>query len=540
MKVACIYLCNYKDKNDYYISLMPSGIISIASYLESKGFDVVLANLSTYGAKKGVDIILKEDPDAIAISIFSYNREESFKFIKEIKKHNADIKIIAGGQHPTFLSEELLKEYPEIDYVVKGEGEIAVEEILQQHKKITAKIISRERIAKLDELPFVSAFSGRMIGVNPNEQFQFIITSRGCPSHCTYCSSPNFWKQKVTFRSAKSIIDELMLLRDKYGVIYFSIRDDNFTLNKKRVIEFTDLLRKSELNMMWDCQARVDTIDYEMLMAMKSCGLEHIQFGVESGSEKILRLYDKSITADMIKKAAEATRRAGIYLSFYLMVGMDEESEDDIDLTIKLLHEALPHDAVISPVAFYPGTELYNISRKKGKVSDEIWLKAKPEAVYLKDQKITLPQINKIMKELAVVSKRASYTLKDFKKMKEAENGGFWITHIMEGDYYVSRGHISEGQKAYKNLIKKYPQNIWGYLRLGDLLTNIYPLESIKYLHQATEIAPAYYWPWFLIATVQLNLKRYKDAYSSAQKALKLNPYDNDVLSLIKKLSKLK
>ena len=71
MKVACIYLCNYKDKNDYYISLMPSGIISIASYLESKGFDVVLANLSTYGAKKGVDIILKEDPDAIAISIYT-------------------------------------------------------------------------------------------------------------------------------------------------------------------------------------------------------------------------------------------------------------------------------------------------------------------------------------------------------------------------------------------------------------------------------------------------------------------------------------
>jgi radical SAM superfamily enzyme YgiQ (UPF0313 family) len=94
--------------------------------------------------------------------------------------------------------------------------------------------------------------------------------------------------------------------------------------------------------MMWNCQARVDTIDFEMLSAMKSCGLEHIQFGIESGSEKILKLYEKSTSLEKIRRASEATRKAGVYLSFYLMAGMEGEDPADIEQTISLLYNALP------------------------------------------------------------------------------------------------------------------------------------------------------------------------------------------------------
>ena len=209
--------------------------------------------------------------------------------------------------------------------------------------------------------------------MNPNEQYKFIITSRGCPSSCTYCSSPNFWQKKVTYRSAENIIEELVYIRKRFGIIYFSIRDDNFTLNKKRVLEFCSLLSKSNLYMMWNCQARVDTIDEEMLIAMKRCGLEHIQFGVESGSEKILQLYDKHITVNKIKSAAAITRKVGIYLSYYLMTGMTGETPEDIEETRKLISETKPHDVIISPVAYYPGTEIYTNSIKNGKVKDNIW-----------------------------------------------------------------------------------------------------------------------------------------------------------------------
>ncbi len=233
---------------------------------------------------------------------------------------------------------------------MKGEGEAALAELLGnlgQHPR--RSVIAKERIADLDSLPIPAMFSGKTIGVDPHEQFRYIITTRGCPAKCRYCSSPHFWKRKVTYRSPAHIVAELKTIQEKYGIIYFSIRDDNFTLHKGRVLEFCRLLSASGIYMMWNCQARVDTVDLEMLIAMKRCGLEHIQFGVESGSEKMLRLYDKATSLEKIQRASEATRRAGITLSFYLMAGMESEEDADIDDTIALLRSALPHDVIVSP-----------------------------------------------------------------------------------------------------------------------------------------------------------------------------------------------
>lgn len=535
MKVLCAYLCEFRDRDDYFMSLMPSGVPSIASYLEREGHSVILANLSQLGAVRGAEIVLRESPDAVTVSIFSFNRHESFMFIKELKKRKKDLIIIAGGQHPTFLHEQIHSSYPEIDYIVRGEGEIAVAKILESPCCIKKGTVTKEeRIADLDSIPAASEFKGRMIGVNPHEQFRYIITTRGCPSSCTYCSSPYFWERKVTYRSPENIVRELESIQKKYGIVYFSIRDDNFTLNKKRVLEFCRLLNDSGIYMMWNCQARVDTIDFEMLSAMKSCGLEHIQFGIESGSEKILKLYEKSTSIEKIRRASEATRKAGVYLSFYLMAGMDGEEQEDIDKTISLLHSSLPHDSIVSPVAYYPGTALYTSAKKRGRISDSIWEERNDSGLYLIDRKISERWIKRILRESVKVSAKAAYTDADFAFHRKSGDGGFWLTDILEGDYRFDRGDASGAARLYKKVIASSPENIWGYLKTAEALAETSPSEAIKLLKKGAEIVPAYHGTWLSIAQIEYESGNLKKALKSAEKAHKLNPFDTETSSFLK------
>ncbi|MHB8910943.1 MAG: B12-binding domain-containing radical SAM protein [Syntrophales bacterium] len=540
MKIACSYLCDYRDRNDYFLSLMPWGISSIAVYLEQENHTVILANLSQHGAIKGADVILKEKPDAVAVSIFSFNRTESFRLIRELKRKNKNLIIIAGGQHPTFLHERILSEYPEIDYIVRGEGEAATAELLRDLKSHErCRVITKERIADLDSLPVPTMFKGKMIGVNPHEQFRYIITTRGCPSKCRYCSSPYFWGRKVTYRSPANIMAELKYIQEKYGIIYFSIRDDNFTINKERVLEFCRLLGESGTYMMWNCQARVDTVDLEMLIAMKRCGLEHIQFGVESGSEKILRLYDKATSLEKIRRASEAARKAGVCLSFYLMAGMEDEEDADIDRTISLIRSTLPHDAIVSPVAYYPGTEIYESAKREGKIDDTIWNHKKDSGLYVMDGKKTKRWIKRLLKESGSVSRQAVYKTGNFAAHRKISGEDCWMTDLLEGDFYLESGEIKQAVAMYKDIISRHPENIWGYLRSAEALSEASPSEAREMLKKAAQKVPSYHGTWLRIAQLEYENANFDISRKSAEKSLLLNPYDSETTAFIQFLRKL-
>jgi radical SAM superfamily enzyme YgiQ (UPF0313 family) len=515
---------------------MPYGITSIASFLEKSGHDVTLANLSSFGYSKGAELTLKDNPDAVAVSIFSFNRTESFKYIKELKKRNSRTVIIAGGQHPTFLSEQIISRYPEIDFIIKGEGEYSLKKLIDDSFPTIKKIITSERIADIDTIPCGSFFSGKTIGVNPNEQFKYIITSRGCPSNCTYCSSPNFWKKKVTYRSPQNIIDELKYIQKKFGIIYFSIRDDNFTLNKKRVLEFCRLLDESGLYMMWNCQARVDTIDEEMLVAMKKCGLEHIQFGVESGSEKILKLYDKKITLSKIKNAADITRKTGVYLSFYLMTGMSGETEKDTEDTKTLISNTKPHDVIVSPVAYYPGTGIYSDSVKKGLVNDNIWFKTEDNGLYLSDENTNGINIKNILSHSNRISKKSKYTGKDFKIHRETAGQYCWMNNIIEGDHYSNESDYAKAEAFYNRLITEYPDNVWGHLRMAELICDHSPKQSLTFFKKAASLVPSYYGTWYRIAQINFFTGNIAGAKTAIKKASDLNPFEAEIRILADKI----
>jgi len=532
MKVICAYLCNHEDRKDYFMSLMPYGITSIASFLEKNGNDVTLANFSQFEISRALQEISTISPEIIFISIFSYNRKESFKLIKAIRKNLKNIKIAVGGHHPTFLYNHIEGKYPEIDFIITGEGEFAALDLVNNIHK--SKIIHGTRTEKIDSFPFPSLFTGKTIGVNKNEQFKYIITSRGCPSKCRYCSSPEFWKRKVTMRSPDNIVKELVHLQKTFGIIYFSIRDDNFTLKKARVMEFCSKLKESGKYFLWNCQARVDTVDLEMLTAMKSVGLEHIQFGVESGSDKILKLYDKSISLGRIKKAASLTREAGIYLSFYLMAGMFNETSSDIDKTVELINKTKPHDVIVSPVAYYPGTDIYYEGVRLNKIDDSTWFKRDDNGIYLNNLETTKKWIDRIITAGENIKIVSEYRSDDFKRHRQTAGSKNWVTDLMEGDSLTDKNAIAQAAYLYRGIISEYPDNPWGYLRLAEVSNSIE--EAISLLKKCSKLIPNYYGVWQRMGELQYECDNMNDSKKSFKKAHQLNPDDKELDNLIMNL----
>jgi anaerobic magnesium-protoporphyrin IX monomethyl ester cyclase len=495
MRVLLAYLCNYRDRHDYYKTRLPAGLFSIAVCLEKEGFDVALANFSKMGWRKALQHISSIKPDVAGISLFTHNRIDSLKLIKGIKKALPDTIIVLGGPHATLLADEILKRYKEVDYIIKGEGEKLFTDLLvniKHGKQTGSKVLPRERINDLNSLPAPEEFSGQLIGVDPAEQFKFIITSRGCPEGCAFCSSPQLWQRIVRYRSVGSIFREIKKRHEQYGIIYFYIVDDNFTINKKRVLQFSQILQKSGLGIMWSCQSRVDTIDEEMLIAMKRAGLDRIWYGVESGSEKILKLYHKHTTIKKIERAAALARRAGVYLTIYLMSGMLGERRRDINETKALINRILPCEGFASYVKYLPGTRLFEQAREKGLVDDSDWFESSDDEIQVRTDAAAIRWGNELVSELERIKKKSSYQEQDFALHRRVTGQDCWVTDIMEGDYYFKNNRYAEAERCYRTVIEQYPQNPWGFFAMGRLKYHRRDYPHARELYRRlTQLVPA-------------------------------------------------
>ena len=530
MKALIAYLSDYRDRNDYFLSLMPVGALSIAASLEARGHEIVLANYSKEGVRSAAAHIQSLKPEAVGLSVYTHNRTDSFRLAAEIRKRLPKTLIVAGGPHAAFLGEEILRRVKAIDYVVRGEGELALADLLERGAKrapAADRIITGGRINKLDALPAPSRFGGVMRGIDPNEQFKYLITSRGCPHRCVFCCSPKLWGRETAFHSAGHIADEIEYCVKTYGIIYFSIRDDNFTLRRKRVLEFCRLLRERKLYIMWNCQSRVDTLDEEMLVEMKRAGLEHIQLGVESGSKRVLSMYDKRTTVADIERASAAVRRAGVYLAFYLMAGMRGERASDIGKTVELIRRTLPGDGMVSPVALYPGTALYDEARERGDIDDDIWFRSKDNGIYLRGEAEVGRWIQRLANELGAIRERSWYRERDFRAHRRVVGDGCWVTDILEGDYYLDGELYDRALERYRAAADRHPGNPWPFLRMGKarFMSESYA-EAERDFASVTNIVPPYYGGWLKRAESLLALGRREEARECAERAGRLNPYD--------------
>lgn len=383
-----------KDENKIY----PLGIAYLGAVLEKEGYKVRAFDYFSNTLKETVpivkNIIEKEKPEVIGISSITMNRTSSFILTKMIKKLFPNIKVILGGVHPSIMYKQILENFP-VDFIVCGEAEktiIPLIKAIEYKKKLSyfkklegiaflynGKVIktnNRCYIQNLDELPFPkhTYFRERIL----ISKKAYMMTSRGCPFGCAFCSTSAYWGKMWRGRSPNNIIKEIKgLLKEFPDLKEIFFADDEFTLNQRRVIELCKKMIKKNINLKWDCSTRVSSVSKELAYWMKKAGCIHVSLGVESGSPKIIESIHKKITNKQVEEALQIFYDAGIRTSIYLITGLPGENSKTVKETIQLLKRVAktkPEFKKPALLQIYPYTEIYELAKKQGIINDRYWL----------------------------------------------------------------------------------------------------------------------------------------------------------------------
>jgi len=322
-------------------------------------------------------------PDFVGIAMMTANYKAARNIASIAKSFNAGIKIIVGGAHPTMDAEGTLAE-KEFDYIIRGEGEFSMLELINGEKESSIKGLSfkkdnqqihneeRAFIQNLDSLPFPSRDS--FLNNNEHLDVGYLSTGRGCPFSCAYCASPKLWHGITRFRSVTNVMSELEHLQKHYHPPIIHFVDDTFTLNKHRAKELCQQIIDRKLGISWVCDTRVDCLDEEMAALMKNSGCVRIKIGVESGSDRVLASIRKGTSTAEIRRAVRLIKKHGIPLTVYLMVGFPGETNEDLRQTIEFAKELEADYYSLSVLAPYYGTQVWNEMENSGKKLDrEHW-----------------------------------------------------------------------------------------------------------------------------------------------------------------------
>lgn len=540
MRVLLGYKCSEDGGEDFFERILPVGLCSLRAVLLDRGHECSLVNWSGSGWRAVETTLRERRPDLVGISTFTFNRHASLRLAAIARRVLPRATIVLGGPHATHVHRAILAENPAVDYVVIGEGEETLSRLAEclatggDPTSIRGLAFRRdgepvstgwpEPIADLDRLPIAAeGFAGE--GVDPRDQLMYLITSRGCPARCTFCNTPEFWGTKIRFRSVDHVLREMRRLRDEWGLLYLSIRDDTFTVNRKRILDLCRRMEEERLYFLWDCQSRVNAVDEERLVAMRRAGCIHVQYGVESGSPRMLEVLNKDIRIDQIEDAARATRRAGLVFSVYLITGAEGEGDDDLRATEALLERVRPHDAMISPLAVFPGTAIWEAWRSRRGLGDEYWSEGSREDVYVRAGDPTAERaMARIGRTMERIAPRSAYTLADYRTQREVVGPCFAID-LAEADLHLAEGRGAEAGEVLRRLVAREPDNPWARLRLGQLLDDQRrPADATAHLKRLVELVPRFAEGHALLGGALSRVGRTSDAADSYGRALRLDP----------------
>lgn len=373
----------------------PLSLGYIASSLKKKGYQdisIIDGTLAQLSPESMLRLISERRPAIIGIQVYTGSHNWTRNFVKMLKKSTISAEVVVGGPHISALKEKAI-EHIGADYGIVGEGEESfaklVEVILDDGSKASAdalrdipgliykdeegrfrqSIVPFARIPDLDTLPFpdyellhITKYFKHMQGATVplrGKRPVPILTSRGCPFNCTFCSSSLTFLKKMRFRSVQSVVEELEYLKNRYHIDEFFITDDNLTLDMKRAEEFFDLLVKKRLNLHWRAPngLRADRLDKNLIRKMKRSGCYFVGIGVETGSQRIMKTIKKSLDLRKIDEVLPILRRQHIITSGFFMVGMKEEKDEDIMKTIKFIRKSKFDRIQVSIYTPYPGSQ---------------------------------------------------------------------------------------------------------------------------------------------------------------------------------------
>ena len=354
----------------------PVGLAYMASALRKfSGVDVEIldAQVSEF------DIRMAKKFDLLVINTGTATINYDIRLSHRIKELNGP-KVALIGVHSAYFHKELVKK---CDFVVRGEPDTTLVDLVKclnkggEVKKVKG-ITWKDRKGKihvnkdrkpaenLDLLPFqaIDLLSKKYFDIIAKRQpIAFMITSRGCPFQCTFCSA-KFYSERYRYRSAQHVFDEMKFLRDN-GFRDITFFDDSFTVNRKRVMEMCNLIQREKLDVSWRCLSRADTVEEEMLRKMKDSGCYQIEFGVESGSQRMLDLMKKGMTVDKIRKTFKICDKIGLETVGFFMLAYPGENFRSIKKTIKLSHDIKPDFVTFNLFTPLPGSEIFDSFPRK-------------------------------------------------------------------------------------------------------------------------------------------------------------------------------
>lgn len=334
-----------------------------------------------------------------------------------IKEQSPETFVALLGSHVTYFDRETLAENPAVDAVIRGEFEYTAADLaraldaggdLSRVQGLTYRDADgaprrnpdRPLFEPLDEMPFPARHIVKggdyRAGIYSGGRPTAMVSSRGCPYRCTFCLWPDtMYGHRFRARSAQNVVDEIEEAVRTYGhdEIYFD--DDTFTIDRQRVMDITRLIieRGLEKEVEWIAQCRVDTVDREMLEAMKAANCGYILYGVESGSPQMLKKMKKGITLDKVRHAFQLTREVGIKTQAFFLFGIPGETQETIRQTIEFAKELNASSTQFAVAIPHPGTALYEECKANGWLTSENWADYTAEASLIETPWLTAEEV---------------------------------------------------------------------------------------------------------------------------------------------------
>ena len=364
---------------------LPLGLAYITSYLLEAGIPTQLVDCTPrgLGMKQLEQLLIHEEPDIFGITATTPMINAAIQVSRLVKSLDHPAWVVLGGPHASAFGEQALKQFDTIDIIVRGEGEHTMLELIKELEKAKPELDTvagisyqkdgstfttpaRPLIEDIDSLPFPYRDPDTMKRYRPSIKwyhrmpFTTMITARGCPFRCAFCSCHLTFGRKARLRSAENVVREIEELVQVQGVRELIFYDDTFTLNKKRVHEICDLLLERNIDITWGCLSRVDTVDEALLRKMRLAGCHMISFGVESGSDTMLQIMKKGTTSSQARSALALARNVGISTTATFIVGVPGETRETLNQTINFAGEVNPTFAEFFRLIPYPGTEFFD------------------------------------------------------------------------------------------------------------------------------------------------------------------------------------
>lgn len=384
---------SHKDISSVFNLMPPLGMMGIASYLRERGVEVGLIDCyaTPMPPEELADEIVRRGPDVVGFSCTTSSFLAGYRIIEELKERAPQIVTVVGGPHACSIGESLLDGFPAVDYLVLGEGEVTFHELLESNfdapsvagvayraegkGTVSAR---RENIADLDTLPFpaydlLPHFPERYnlpLFSYPTSPNTSVISSRGCPYSCSYCDRSVF-SRGFRFNSPEYIAEHLSYLHTDFGIRHVFFYDDLFTFDRSRVERLCILMEKKRLAVTYNCIARLEHVDAELLALLKRSGCWQVNFGIESGDPEVLKKHRKYYGLDEVQHKLAMVKRAGMRVKGLFMIGLPGETVESIRRTIDYAL-SLPLDEVnVTKFTPFPGAPIYRTIREHGEFNEE-------------------------------------------------------------------------------------------------------------------------------------------------------------------------